>query len=267
MTETKQGYPSLYRPMQPSTEVGGFAIEGLEDMGQRDIVLPRKSIVQLTSKKSENYGQFYDNLSQETAKAIDAVVLKVTHTRQLWSGDPSDERPECVSRDNITGSAFGECVSCEFNADNNPDLWDKGMKRCSLGYSLLCVDIASDSMFMFQAMKTSAKPTKALITQYVNRRRPPFSFVTRFETALMVGDQGKYYVFKPSIIRPLDNQEFNNYREMYRAMNGVAIREVEDEIVEESRNMAGCDDPVGGVAPCDDVPFGQTPSVSGKLPF
>ncbi len=217
-----------YRPTVPSTEVGGFGIEGLEGMGKRDIILPRKTIVQLTSKKSDLYGGFYDNLTQQAVKTIDAVILSITHTRALWSGDPADEKPECTSVDGITGREHGLCAECQFNPDNDPNLWGKGMKRCSLGYLLLCVDTTDDSMFVFSALKTSAKSVKPLISQFVNKRRPPFTFVTRFENVKVIEDNNTYYVFKPSIVKQLEPAETARYREMYLAMKGVEIKDIEE---------------------------------------
>ncbi len=221
-----------YQSMAPSTEVGGFGIEGLEDMGRRDIVLPRKTIVQLTSKKSELYGGFFDNLTNQATKTIDAVILQIKHSRTLWpGGGEGDGQPECRSADGITGTneaGGGLCAECSFNPDVNSDLWKKGMKRCSLGYTLLAVDITDNTMFIFGAEKTSAKPVKPLISQFVNRRKSPFSFVTRFETVKVV-DEHTYYVFKPSIVKELDAVEFANYRDLYQPMKGATIKEVDEE--------------------------------------
>lgn len=243
MTQT----PAIYTPITPSTHVGGFGIEGLEDMGQRDMVVPRKSIVQLTSKHSEEYGGFYDNLTKQAVKSINAVVLKITHTRTLWSGDPNDEKPECTSRDNVTGTQHGACADCQFNTDNNSDLWDKGMKRCSLGYNLLCINSEDDSLFVFQALKTSAKPVKALITQYVNRRKSPFAFITKFMNEKVTVDGNTYYVFKPMITKQLDATEYQVYREIYLSMKGATIREVEDRP--------------------DELVINESPPTDGQMPF
>jgi hypothetical protein len=217
-----------YTSHLPSTEVGGFGIEGLEDMGRRDIVLPRKTIVQLTSKKSEQYGGFFDNLTQQATKTIDAVILQIKHDRTLWSGDPGQEGPECKSVDGITGSQYGACANCQFNTDNNADLWNKGMKRCSLGYMLLAVDEADGTMFIFSASKTSAKPVKPLISQFVNRRKPPFAFVSRFENVKVTNDANTYYVFKPSIVRELSATELAQYRDLYQSMKGATIKDIDE---------------------------------------
>jgi hypothetical protein len=229
-TETIENKVIPYTTGVPSTEVGGFGIEGLESLDKGDVILPRKTILQPTSKKSDQPGYFYDNLTSQAVQAIDCVILNITHTRSLWSGDPADERPECASMDGVTGSRHGACSSCEFNPKNNPSLWEKGMKRCGPGYLILAVDRATDSMFIFSALKTSAKPVKPLITSFIQKRKPPFAFVTRLETMRQQNDLGKFYVLKPTVKDELSPSEIAHYRQMYLSMREATIKDIDDDI-------------------------------------
>src|SRR5579885_738271 len=100
-------------------------LEGLEDLGQRDFVLPRWSLIQPTSRKEgadEHVGQFLRNIDGEFRAELLTVILKVSPTRLLWSGDPTETQPECVSRDAVTGSVYGACARCQFNPSASPDL-------------------------------------------------------------------------------------------------------------------------------------------------
>jgi len=211
----------------PAT-AGGFG-EGMEGLDQQDLILPRKTILQPTSKKDGKEGEFFDNLTNQCVPHIDAVALRISRTRTLWSGDLSDTRPECQSYDAVNGSAYGACDACEFNSDVNRELWDQaGLKRCNRGYLFLCVNTVDDSLFLLGAMGTSVRPAKVLISQLVQRRGPAFGAVIRFETAKVVDDKGKYYVLKPSIAKALAPAEVAGYRERFQQIQGVAIHDIDD---------------------------------------
>lgn len=240
-TETIERNTDLapYRPNVPSTELGAFGIEGLESLDRNDLVLPRKTILQPTSKKDGEAGCFHDNLTNTAVPEIECVILSITHTRSLWSGDPSAERPECTAMDGISGSRYGKCALCQFNPNNNATLWEKGQKRCGPGYLLLAADRNNDdAMFIFSALKTSAKPVKPFITELkTQRRRPPFYFLTRMTTSQEKNDLGKFYVLKLAIICPLGAADVEKYHQMYLSMRDAVIRDIED------------DEPVGDAPP------------------
>lgn len=206
---------------------GGFRIEGMETLGRSDVILPRKTILQPSSKREGEAGDFYDNLTRETVAQLDVVILSITHTRTLWGDDLAVGKPECTSLDAITGS-YGTCVACSFNPEVDHKLWNKGVKRCSLGYLFLCCDRLTDAMFVFTANKTSARPARVLLSQLVLKRKPVFSAVVRFATKKEQNSQGKFYTFLPSIAEDLPGVDVARYREMYLAMKGVPIRDVED---------------------------------------
>jgi hypothetical protein len=217
----------------------GLALEGFEDLGQRDIILPRWSIVQPTSQREgadAHLGQFVRNIDGEFRPALDVVLLKVSPTRLLWSGDLVDRRPECVSRDGVTGSLYGACASCAFNAQVNPGLrTDPAAKHCNYGYTLVVIDdVTEGTMALLGAMGTSVRPIKVLTTQFVQRKRPAFSGVVRFETERITNEKGKFYVLKPSIVRWLDDAETERWRKIYQTLIRSVIRDLEPEPEEDS---------------------------------
>lgn len=217
----------------------GLGIEGLEQLSQSDLILPRWSIIQPTSKKEgadDHAGQFVRNIDGIFQAAIDAVILNVSPSRLLWSGDLNDKRPECYSRDGANGSKYGACFVCDFNITANPDLkaakdaGDKSLKVCGYGYNLLLVDdLQAETMALFGAMGTSVRPLKVLITQFQQRRRPPFSAIVRLETERQVNDKGKFYVVKPSIKSWLSAEDTRYWRELYLAIQGKAIKDIDED--------------------------------------
>ncbi len=220
---------------------GGFGVEGMEGLDQSDMIVPRYDIIQPTSRKEGSPGHFYLNLTGETAESILAVILRISRTRVLWSGNPAEKAPECSSADGVVGRTYGACNSCEFNPFINAGLAaelraGKNLKACKLGYTYLCAKAGvPEELFLISMYGTSATPAKILNSQFLQKRRSPFMAEVMFKTKPEIGDKGKYFVHQPSIIRWLSPMEYNPYREMSRAMQSVAIREVEptepDEVV------------------------------------
>jgi hypothetical protein len=214
-----------------------LGIEGFEDLGQSDIILPRWSIVQPTARMEgakKHIGEFVRNLDGEFRDHLDAVLLKVSPNRILWGGEPgefrADRSPECTSRDGVVGSVYGACATCQFNASYNKDLWgDPRAKKCNFGYSVVLVDdVEQSSMALFGVMGTSVRPMKTLTTQFIQRKRSAFSALVRLETAEITNDRGSFYVLKPTIAAWFDDAETRVWRDLYQSVAGSLVRDYED---------------------------------------
>jgi hypothetical protein len=210
-----------------------YGIEGLEGMGQRDVILPRWSVLQPASKKEGVAGMFYRNLDAVCQEALDVVVLKINPSRLLWSGELNEKVPECRSNDGVTGNTYGPCEQCHFNIWANPDLrrqLDEGkpVKVCNFGYNLLMADVADESLALLGAMGTSVRSIKVLASLFVQKRRSPFSAIVHIGTELQKNEKGKFYVLAPKITKWLDATETAKWRELYLDIKGQAIKEVED---------------------------------------
>ena len=233
-----------------ATTSPGLAVEGMESLDQSDLVLPRWSIIQPTSQKpgaEEHPGQFVRNIDGEFRPYVDAVILQVNKTRLLWSGDLSDNRPECLSRDGAQGSVYGPCTECEFNIEVNPDLAAEraanpksSLKICGRGYTYIIVDDPeAETIALLGAMGTSVRPARVLNTQFVQRRRPPFTAVVRFETEMTRNDRGKFYVLKPRIVKWLEPERAQAMRELYLSLKGMAIKDIDDDAEPEASDGPG----------------------------
>ena len=216
---------------------GHLTIEGLEGLTSNDVILPRWSLIQPTSRKDgadEHVGQFVRNLDGVFREHLDAVVLMIQPSRLLWSADTSDRRPECYSRDGATGSVYGDCATCQFNTQANPSLVAEmrngGQPRiCSFGYNLIIVDdLEEKSPALLGAMGTSVRPAKTLISQFATKRQSPFASLVRVESEKQVNEKGKFYVLKFSVQRRFDDAQVAEWRDLYLNLKGATIQEVED---------------------------------------
>lgn len=215
------------------------AVEGLEDLDSRDFILPRWSLIQPTSKKDgadEHVGQFMRNLDGAFREHLDVVILKVSPSRLLWTGDLADKRPECFSRDGKEGSIYGACGQCQFNPQVNRQLLDElkagntTLKACGYGYTYVLVDDQeTGSLALLGAMGTSVRPAKILNSQFQMEHRSPFSCVVRIASEKQTNDRGKFYVLKPSIIEKLDAERTAVWRARYQELAGRVVKDIDEE--------------------------------------
>ena len=225
------------------TQPGGFGLEGLEGLDSTDMIVPRWDILQPTSRKDGTPGWYCLNLGGETRESIEAVILRISRTRVLWSGNQADKTPECSSNDGITGREHGQCSTCEFSRYDVTGI----RKSCKAGYTyLLAAPDNPEDLSIISMYGTSATPGKVLNSQFIRKRRSPFTAVVTFKTKAEVGEKGRYFVQAPVISRWLSPEEAAPFQEASRAMFGVQIREVEP--VETAASAEGVDAPTADVA-------------------
>lgn len=266
------------RNQQGGQLAAGLAMpEGFEGLDQSDVILPRWTIVQPSTNyegSDQHIGEFRRNIDGQYAKTLDVVLLSCSRTRLLWSGDLTERRPECFSRDAVLGSqprqildegeegelaVYGTCDDCGFNPQFNRDLMQQIqagaiVKSCNFGYTYLMVDdVASvesgmPSMALLGAMGTSVRPCKTLNTQFVTRRRPIFGALVTLDTEKQTNDRGKFYALKPTVTKWLAASEIGPYASLHASMKGRTISDVDPDDISASEPVAAAVDPVPTVA-------------------
>lgn len=217
----------------------GGAIEGMEDLDQSDLVIPRWGIVQPTSRfegAETMIGKLRRNIDGVAVPSIDAVILAIKPTRILWSEDRTENAPECVSRDAVGGSLHGVCARCEFNVSANCDLLaairaGERPRTCNYGYNYTIASEDGDLAFI-GAMGASVRPSKMLHAQFASKRRATYSAVVRFAAVREQGDQGAYYVLRGEIARWMPEPEARQWRDVYLMASSRSMREVAPEEIE-----------------------------------
>ena len=197
-------------------------IEGMEDLTlEEDLILPRWRIVQYSSTIEGQPGQFNSNLDEELRNKLDLVVLKITPSRVQFD---ADRNLVCMSNNGLYSSRGQPCADCpaaQWGEDGEaPD--------CSRGYTLVCLDPRDDSLCLVGALRTSVPGMKRYNSLLVKKKRPPFTFLTRFTAADQVGPKGKYFVLDIELQGENDPDRVAEYRQMYQTLANVSISEVEE---------------------------------------
>jgi hypothetical protein len=233
---------TVVQPSRP--EPTYLTIEGMEGLTTRDVILPRWSIIQPTSRKEgahEHVGQFHRNIDGEFRSSLEGVILLIQPSRIKWTDDISSGRPDCFSRDGITGSVYGTCATCQFNVMANAELLEAvkaGETRqgdvCSYGYNFLLIDDVNEmTPAMLGAMGTSVRPAKLLASKFAAQRRMPCTAVVKFTSKREQNKKGNYFVLDPQIVRWMTKDEAEPWITSMRSYKGVTLRDVDEVVSEE----------------------------------
>lgn len=199
-------------------------IEGLEDLTiEEDMILPRWRMVQYSSTIEGDPGQFNSNLDEETQGRLDLVVLKITPSRVQFD---DDRNLVCMSNNGHVSSRGQPCANCpaaQWGEDGEPP-------ACSRGYTLICLDPRDDSLCLVGALRTSVPGMKRYNSLLVKKKRPPFTFLTRFTGEPQAGPKGKYFTLGIELLGENDPDKIAEYRQQYQALANVTISEVEEPI-------------------------------------
>lgn len=190
----------------PATSTAMEPVDGLEDIGSADLVLP---ILKLAHKDPE-WG-FENSLTNEISKELNVIVLGVVKQRILWPPDPGAEgegpicrsydfahgipdpekwlaivekprtgHPSGFARDLIEAGGPLECGSCPLKEwDTHP----KGAKPwCDEQWTvplMLIGDDGSLSPTLISFSRTAIKPIKNYVTAFATQNKPMYVAITK----------------------------------------------------------------------------------------
>lgn len=200
-----------------------YGMEGMEGIGQEDLMIPRTRVIQPTSKLEGDAGRFHFSLTGECKPSILAVLLRVKKGRVLWSEIGTSDAPRCASDDGLTprsGGAFdGPCEGC------SQSQWGAGKTppACGQTYNFLGADLEDDNApFMMSLKSSSIKHAKRILSVFVMKRQPLYATPVRIMSTLVTNDKGKFYevTFTPTTVEGYDWQP---YRDMYLGMKATDL--------------------------------------------
>lgn len=239
-----------------STNVIG--LEGAEGFSRSDLRVPVLKVVQGTSRMEEaekHIGEFHNSITGEFTPTLDVVILSWQHTRAKFEVGGSQDRPECVSRDCVTGSKFGACRGCDFNAQVHSELWndDRRDDRCSLGYYLMVLLPDEGLPATFTAQKTNTNAIKIINTRTIGKRLPLWGITWTLSTVKRTEGNKKWFELTARLKVVNSPEQIAEYRDYAETLKHVVVEEVDDEPTAHSAppsdDAPGYDD--------DEVPAGQ----------
>jgi len=223
-------------------EPGG--LDGLEDIDAADLVMPILSI-------NHDDAQYMHSLSGEGKKTIDVIGLGVVKQRILWPAEPGEKgvRPVCRSYDHKTGvpdqekfvsltkkvpgifSAAdvlsGEPLSC---AECPLKEWGTHPKGdgpwCNEQYSIPLLILEGEgedetetpALISFQ--RSQIKPVKAWISNFVGKKKPLYSAITRMSLQVLKKGTNEYAVPTFTVTEATDMQYWPGYSESFHSIAG-----------------------------------------------
>lgn len=223
-------YPArVEQPTPALPAIQPFVPRGLEDVGREDIVIPRLSIVQPTSKVGTP-GHFRDVVAGEDVKRLEGLVPLKWRKGRVFFEKPEDKEPCCASDDRVRPAKRIEhpvrdvCAGCPASGWTEENGKRKHPK-CQETYTLLCVWRGSPYFLTFKS--SAIGPVKRLLTQLsltaARLRKDAFAF--RFDVGLeeQVFTVGKAFVPKFENLKPIaDAAEVETYASIFDTYATVA---------------------------------------------
>lgn len=216
---------------------------GLEDIDQGDIVLPRYTIVQPTSKEGTE-GKFRANLTGQECDELQLIPIVFRKGMVLWDKeDRTHTTPLCRSNDAMQPDpAIAEPVSpvCHQHPGNRTAgrllpvcpkaKWNGGAPPdCSLTYNLIALDLQAETPFMMSFSRTGARAMQRLLSAAWMRRKALFDLGVKLRLSKVVDKGNKYYV--PEFYDFVDNEPgaYRPWYDMLRAYNPTTTFEAEEQ--------------------------------------
>lgn len=216
-----------------ATTTDDGAPEGLEDMDQSDLVMPRLKI-------DHDSGKFVDNLSGAEYDKMEVILLGLIKQRILWSPEPSgdNDKPLCKSFDfqrGVPGDGFpvkasgfdpalvdaGElpCVDCklkEWGSHPNRDTpWCSEQHTFALLLPM-SEDDPTGAPALLSVQRSAIKPSKQYLTAFARSRQPLYTVQT--ELSLDQRRRGSVDYAVPKFIRraATDESLWPEFAQQYR---------------------------------------------------
>lgn len=219
---------------------------GLENLYEDDLVIPRVTIVQPTSREGTP-GRLRMNLTGEERESIDLVVLRVQRGRVMWSPTLGED-PVCRSNDGLVPSGENPqsdrcCVVAGRHlrpvcpaATWRPKPGNGGHLEppaCRDTYTVIALDLANESPFMMALHGSGLRAVRVLRTVLLQRRLHLYDAAATLRLRKQTNGRGSYYVPEFVDIRNVDPA--GRYREQYEQFAGYEPEgtfDAEREVVE-----------------------------------
>lgn len=230
------------KKVEESTELAmsyaNYGALGLEDIDMADVAQPRIVINQALSplvvEGKAPVGTMSDNLtSRVLGNEIIIQPIKYFKSRIKWIDRLSGGGIDCRSYDGKNGTAYGDCVECEFRKWSTEE-----PPECDEIHNFLCrVFIPDDEAEMLAVVsfsKTSYKSGKMLLSKISADStlfsRPMFAKSYKLYTKMVKNDKGVFYIFDTDGGKLVEKDDFKKGADMYKSFASVSAETIAEKV-------------------------------------
>ena len=211
---------AIARPMEP--------LLGFEHFDDSDLIIPRLSIVQPTSKEGTP-GTFRSNLTGEEKEQLRITPLTYSKGMVHWSEELGND-PECRSNDalvpdpNIENPKHDKChdrIGNRLHAVCPYAVWrNSEPPACKITYNLVAIDMDAMRPFLISLHGTSVRAAKALISYAWQSRKNFFDIACRMSLNKITNQRGSFFV---ADFTGFENHESGKFRELYESLRAYDV--------------------------------------------
>ena len=211
---------ALARPPEP--------LLGFENFDDSDLVIPRLSIVQPSSKEGTP-GTFRSNLTGEEKEQLRITPMTYSKGMVHWSEELGND-PECRSNDALTPDPTIENPKhdrCHERIGNRLRpvcpyaVWrDKEPPTCKMTYNLIAIEMESMRPFLVSLHGTSVRSAKKLISYVWQSRRNFFDVGCRMSLSKVNNTRGTFFVVE---FNDYEDHEPGTFRELFESLRSYDV--------------------------------------------
>jgi hypothetical protein len=206
-------------PVASATTALATVPVGLEQLYEDDLVIPRVSMVQPTSREGTP-GRLRSNLTGDERETIDLVVLRVQRGKVLWSATLGED-PVCKSNDGLMPAASVEHpqsdVCCEVRGAHLRPVCPAATWRpkpgnggrlmppaCRDTYTVIALDLATETPFMMALHGSGLRAVRVLRTVLLQRHLNIYDAACTLRLRKQTNGKGTYYVPEFTDVGPVE---------------------------------------------------------------
>jgi hypothetical protein len=213
--------------------------DGMEDLDSSDILIPRVSIQQPTSKGDADPGLLVCNLGAEPRKSILVVPLKITKGRVLFGETIGDEL-RCKSDDGLLPSTTIATPQSNCCAQRNGTrivptcqqaIWDNGQRpQCKEVKKIVFLDAETLQLFVMDFKGSALAAPKSLTTMAFTLQRGLYAVKAELSTEKVKGAKGNYYIPVFKNVEACDEQLYKSAQDAYKSIANKPSVDANDEV-------------------------------------
>jgi hypothetical protein len=226
---------SVGEPAVPATQTNEPFDDGLGDITQEDLIIPRLKIGQRQSP-GDVAGKLFLDISGDTMDTMELVLLRMNKSRVLFPEDFSrDSKPLCRSQDfkcpETNNDGFEpmaeSCAECPYGK------WTKGSNgsskppRCNEVWNFLVLDYETYMPAWFSLKSTAIKPARKIVSMLKLRGTakliPSWHFRFSVEVEMRSGAAGDSFVPVFSSLTLLDDEDRENMDIIQKQLAGEQV--------------------------------------------